>query len=91
MLDEAAAAAGVERVVLTSLLAAVAYGHDEVGSRKLMKRGLPGCPNVGWAPVDVRDVAEMHVTAMTLPEAEGKRFCRGGAIAFPRGVCLTSW
>ncbi|HRC57809.1 MAG TPA: hypothetical protein PKU97_17860 [Kofleriaceae bacterium] len=42
--------------------------------RKLLKRELPGCPNVGWAMVDVRDVAAAHVAALTAPEAPGKRF-----------------
>jgi nucleoside-diphosphate-sugar epimerase len=42
--------------------------------KRLMKRELPGCPPLGWAPVDVRDVADAHVAAMTNPEAAGKRF-----------------
>jgi nucleoside-diphosphate-sugar epimerase len=35
---------------------------------------MPGLPDLGWAPVDVRDVADAHVTAMTQPEAAGRRF-----------------
>jgi nucleoside-diphosphate-sugar epimerase len=138
----AAAAAGVQRVVLTSSTAAVLYGHkrdgsetydekdwsilnDEVGPyersktlaeraaweymaslpkdramelvalqpgtilgpvldkdfsvsgeivRKLMAREFPGCPELGWAVVDVRDVAEAHVAAMTRPNIAGQRF-----------------
>lgn len=42
--------------------------------RKLMKRELPGCPDVGWAVVDVRDVADAHLAAMTAADAPGKRF-----------------
>lgn len=42
--------------------------------RKLLRRELPGCPDVGWAPVDVRDVADAHVLAMLAPPAAGKRF-----------------
>lgn len=42
--------------------------------RKLMKREMPGCPDVGWAVVDVRDVADAHVAALTAPGAAGKRF-----------------
>jgi nucleoside-diphosphate-sugar epimerase len=137
----AAAAAGVRRVVMTSSLAAVLYGHVRDGSRtfgeddwsitdgltayeksktlaeraawdfarspearglelvvinpglvlgpildedygtsgevvrKLMLREFPGCPTLGWAPVDVRDVAAAHLAAMTTPEAAGQRFC----------------
>lgn len=42
--------------------------------RKLMAAELPGCPDLGWAPVDVRDVAEAHILALTHPEAPGQRF-----------------
>jgi dihydroflavonol-4-reductase len=42
--------------------------------RKLLARELPGVPDLGWAPVDVRDVADVHVIAMTHPGAAGQRF-----------------
>ncbi len=42
--------------------------------RKLMKREMPGCPDVGWAVVDVRDVAKAHVVALTEDRAVGRRF-----------------
>lgn len=42
--------------------------------RKLLAREMPGCPEVGWAVVDVRDVADAHVAAMTAEAAAGKRF-----------------
>jgi len=42
--------------------------------RKLMRREYPGCPDLGWPVVDVRDVAEAHIAAMITPEATGKRF-----------------
>lgn len=51
------------------------YGTSGEVVRKLMRRELPGCPDVGWAVVDVRDVSWAHVQAMTTPQAEGKRFC----------------
>lgn len=35
---------------------------------------LPGIPNIGFECVDVRDVAILHVKAMTSPKAAGKRF-----------------
>jgi nucleoside-diphosphate-sugar epimerase len=41
---------------------------------KLLKRELPGCPDLGFAPVDVRDLAAMEVRAMTVPQAAGERF-----------------
>jgi len=138
----AAADAGVSRVVLTSSMAAIAYGHSDADTqvfdesqwsvaencppyhksktlaeraawefveglpedapmelsvinpgavlgplldshystsgeiiRKLMAREVPGTPKIGFAMVDVRDVAAAHVAAMTVPEAAGKRFC----------------
>lgn len=42
--------------------------------RKLMARELPGCPDLGWAVCDVRDVAAAHVAAMTSEHTAGKRF-----------------
>lgn len=42
--------------------------------RKLLARELPGCPDVGWATVDVRDVARAHVSALSAPGAPGHRF-----------------
>lgn len=37
-------------------------------------RGMPAAPRLGFTFVDVRDVAELHVTAMTHPAAAGERF-----------------
>lgn len=153
---KAASEAGVKRVVMTSSLAAVLYGHVRDGSktfdesdwsnlentpgayeksktiaekaawdyvdslpedrkielavinpgivlgpvleedagtsgeliRKLMKREFPGCPNLGWAPVDVRDVAAAHVAAMTTPEAAGQRFVCAIDHAWVRDMAL---
>jgi nucleoside-diphosphate-sugar epimerase len=45
--------------------------------RKLLAAELPGCPDLGWSPVDVRDVADAHITAMVHPEAAGRRFILG--------------
>ena len=42
--------------------------------KKLMTRELPGIPDLGFAPVDVRDVAKAHVDAMLNPRASGQRF-----------------
>lgn len=43
--------------------------------RKLLARELPGTAKVGFAWVDVRDVASAHTAAMTTPGAAGQRFC----------------
>ncbi len=46
--------------------------------RRLMKRELPGCPKLGFAVVDVRDVAAAHRLAMETPAAAGQRFICAG-------------
>jgi dihydroflavonol-4-reductase len=147
---KAASSAGVRRVVMTSSLAAVAYGHprddgriyderdwsnvnEKIGAyqksktlaeraawdfvnalpaeralelvtinpgvvlgpvldtdfstsgeivKKLLLREMPGCANVGWAMVDVRDVAKMHLLALTKKEAAGQRFICAGEHAW---------
>ncbi len=42
--------------------------------QKLMDGALPGCPRVSFGIVDVRDVADLHLRAMTHPAARGERF-----------------
>ncbi len=37
-------------------------------------KGVPGVPRIGFSFVDVRDVADLHLRAMTAPEAGGERF-----------------
>ncbi len=37
-------------------------------------RGMPGVPQIGFSIVDVRDVADLHHSAMTAPKAGGERF-----------------
>ena len=36
-------------------------------------KGMPGVPRIGFSFVDVRDVADLHIRAMTAPEAAGQR------------------
>lgn len=43
--------------------------------RKLLAKELPGTAKIGFAWVDVRDVASAHLAAMTAPGAAGQRFC----------------
>ena len=42
--------------------------------KRLIEGGMPGTPKVAYGLVDVRDVADLHVRAMTAPEAAGERF-----------------
>lgn len=46
--------------------------------RMLLDRKLPGIPDLGFALVDVRDVARIHVEAATLASAAGERFIVAG-------------
>ena len=39
-----------------------------------MNGEMPGLPNLGFNLVDVRDVADLHIRAMTDPKANGERF-----------------
>jgi nucleoside-diphosphate-sugar epimerase len=42
--------------------------------RRLMDGSVPGCPRLSFGVVDVRDVADLHLRAMTNPAARGERF-----------------
>jgi nucleoside-diphosphate-sugar epimerase len=54
------------------------FGPDYSPSIQLVKRllegAVPGCPRLYLGIVDVRDVADLHVRAMTHPAANGERF-----------------
>jgi nucleoside-diphosphate-sugar epimerase len=52
-------------------------GPDYSPSIDLIKRlmnGMPGAPRLYFGVVDVRDVADLHIRAMTHPAATGERF-----------------
>jgi nucleoside-diphosphate-sugar epimerase len=53
-------------------------GHDYSASilliQRLMDRAIPGCPRLCFGLVDARDVADLHLRAMTNPAANGERF-----------------
>jgi nucleoside-diphosphate-sugar epimerase len=53
-------------------------GADFATSIQLVKRmldgGMPGCPRLNFGVVDVRDVADLHLRAMSDPAARGERF-----------------
>jgi nucleoside-diphosphate-sugar epimerase len=42
--------------------------------QRLLDGSIPGCPRLSWGIVDVRDVVELHIRAMTDPAANGERF-----------------
>ena len=42
--------------------------------QRLLAGAMPGCPRLYFGVVDVRDVADLHLRAMTNPAAKGERF-----------------
>jgi nucleoside-diphosphate-sugar epimerase len=50
------------------------YSTSIVLVKRLLDRSLPGCPDLWFGAVDVRDVADLHLKAMTDPAARGERF-----------------
>jgi nucleoside-diphosphate-sugar epimerase len=46
--------------------------------QRLMNGALPGLPHLVFGVVDVRDVADLHIRAMTHPAASGERFLAVG-------------
>jgi nucleoside-diphosphate-sugar epimerase len=50
------------------------YSTSILMVQRLMEGALPGCPKLWFGGVDVRDVADLHIKAMTDPAAKGQRF-----------------
>lgn len=46
--------------------------------KKLLEGAMPGCPDIGFGIVDVRDVADLHVKALSAPDLAGERFIASG-------------
>ena len=60
-------------VVLGPLLGAD-YSTSILLVKRLMEGAVPGYPQICFGVVDVRDVADLHLRAMTNPAANGERF-----------------
>ena len=50
------------------------YSASILMVQRLMDGAIPGCPRLYFGAVDVRDVADLHLRAMTNPAARGERF-----------------
>ena len=50
------------------------YSHSIHLIKNLLTGKMPGCPKINSGFVDVRDVADLHLRAMTHPDAKGERF-----------------
>ncbi len=46
--------------------------------KKLLDGALPGCPDLHFGLVDVRDLADLHVRALNAPDMAGERFIASG-------------
>ena len=70
----------------TTILPGAVFGpvlrKESLGSVQLIDRLLqgrpPGVPRLGFSIVDVRDLADLHLRAMTSPAAAGERFLAAG-------------
>ena len=79
----AANGAGLEFVTVNpGLVLGPVLGGDFSGSlavvTKLLNGDLPGLPRLGFPVVDVRDIAALHLLAMTRPDLHGERFIGAG-------------
>lgn len=71
---------------LTTILPGAVFGPipstSTIGSAGIVQQMLtgtmPGVPRIGLEIVDVRDLADIHIRAMTAPKAAGERFLATG-------------
>lgn len=63
--------------VFGPLLTASTLGSVGIVARMLSGK-MPGVPRIGLEIVDVRDLADVHIRAMTSPDASGQRFLATG-------------
>jgi nucleoside-diphosphate-sugar epimerase len=84
-------------MTLTSILPGAVFGpilsKDNLGSVRIIARmvegKMPGVPRIGLEVVDVRDLADIHIRAMTAPEAAGQRFLATGEFTWMREMAQT--
>lgn len=50
------------------------YSHSNQILRRMLEGKINACPKIDSCYVDVRDVADLHLLAMTHPKANGERF-----------------
>lgn len=82
---------------LTTVLPGAVFGplltKDSLGSAeiigRLLKGRVPANPRIGLQIVDVRDLADLHVRAMTSPQAAGERFLGVGEFMWMAEISQT--
>lgn len=93
--DDVAAAGSTPQLATVNPVAVLGpvLGADRSTSIQLVQRlldgDMPGCPQLAYGIVDVRDVADLHLRAMTDPAAAGERFLAvAGEFASVRDVAV---
>lgn len=79
---------------LTTILPGAVFGPilttSNLGSVQIVARmvtgKMPGTPRIGLEIVDVRDLADLHILAMTSPNAAGQRFLGTGEFYWMRDM-----
>ena len=82
---------------LTTVLPGAVFGPvmstANIGSVSIIARMIAGrmrrVPRIGLEVVDVRDLADLHIRAMTSPDAAGERFLGTGEFAWMREIAET--
>jgi nucleoside-diphosphate-sugar epimerase len=59
------------------------YSTSILMVQRFMDGAVPGCPRLSFGLVDVRDVVDLHIRAMTNPAARGERFIAVGSDDVP--------
>jgi nucleoside-diphosphate-sugar epimerase len=73
--------------VFGPILSTANLGSVQIIARMLQGR-MPGVPKIGLEVVDVRDLADLHVRAMTSADAAGQRFLGTGEFVWMRQIAL---
>ena len=84
-------------MTLATVLPGAVFGPilstDSIGSVQIIKRmlkgSMPGSPRIGLEIVDVRDLVDVHIRAMTSPAAAGQRFLATGEFTWMREMART--
>ncbi|MEU7144573.1 NAD-dependent epimerase/dehydratase family protein [Nocardia sp. NPDC046473] len=74
--------------VFGPILTTGATGSVDIVARMVSGK-LPGVPRIGLEIVDVRDLADIHLRAMTDPAAAGERFLATGEFMWMRDMART--
>ncbi len=74
--------------VFGPILTAATTGSVDIIARMLSGK-LRGAPRIGFEVVDVRDLADVHIRAMTTPDAAGQRFLATGEFIWMREMART--